>query len=61
MGPLLLKRSKVFCNALRFLFNQSPFVAAYPERHQVSRIRERLPKLVETDLLECTCFNALLS
>jgi hypothetical protein len=41
-----------FCNTLRLLFNQAPAEAAYPERQQVSRIRERLPKQVETYLHE---------
>jgi len=41
-----------FCNTLRFLFNQASLDAAYPERQHVCRIRERLPKQVETYLLE---------
>jgi hypothetical protein len=43
---------EVFCNTLRFLFNQAPFDVVDPERQQVSRIRERLPKQVKTYLLE---------
>ena len=41
-----------FCNTLRFLFNKAPAEAAYPEKQHVSMIRERLPKQVETYLLE---------
>jgi hypothetical protein len=41
-----------FCNTLRFLFNQAPVDAPYPEMQRVSRIRERLPKQVEAYLLE---------
>jgi hypothetical protein len=51
-GPTMPTTLEGFCNTLRFLFNQAPAEAAYPERHQVSRIRERLPKQVETYLLE---------
>jgi hypothetical protein len=40
------------CNTLRFLFNQAHVDAPYPERQQVSRIRERLSKQVEAYLLE---------
>ena len=49
---------EVFCNTLRFLFNQAPLDAAYPERQQVSRIRERLPKQVETYLLKWEVSNS---
>jgi hypothetical protein len=51
-GPFTPTTLEGFCNTLRFLFNQAPAEGAYPERQQVSRIRERLPKQVETDLLE---------
>ncbi len=37
---------------------QAPFEDAYPERQQVSRIRERLPKLGQTYLLEWEVKNA---
>jgi hypothetical protein len=43
-GPTTPTTLEGFCNTLRFLFNQAPYDAAYPERQQVSRIRERLPK-----------------
>ncbi len=43
---------EIFCNTLRFLFNQAPKKAAYQERQQVCRIRERLSKQVELYLLE---------
>ena len=49
---------EVFRNTLRFLFNQAPLDAAYPERRQVSRIREHLPKQVETYLLEWEVNNS---
>ena len=45
-GPTTPTTAEGFCNALRFLFNQAPLDEAYPERQQVSRIRERLPALV---------------
>ena len=45
-GPTTPTTLEDFCNTLRFLFNQAPFDVAYPERQQVSRIRERLPKQV---------------
>ena len=48
---------EVFCNTLRFFFNQAPVDAPYPERQQVSRIRERLPEQVETYLLELEVNN----
>jgi hypothetical protein len=57
-GPTTPTTLEGFCNTLRFLFNQAPFDAAYPERHQVSRIRERLPKQVETYLLEWEVNNS---
>ena len=41
-----------------FIFNQAPPDAAYPERQQVSRIRERLPMQVETYLLEWEVNNS---
>jgi len=57
-GPTTPTTLEFFCNNLRFLFNQAPAEAAYPERQQVSRIRERLPKQVETYLLEWDLNNA---
>jgi hypothetical protein len=51
-GPTTPTSLEGFCNTLRFLFNQAPVDALYPERQQVSRIRERLPKQVEAYLLE---------
>jgi hypothetical protein len=51
-GPTTPTSLEGFCNTLRFLFNQAPVDAPYPERQQVSRIRERLPKQVEAYLLE---------
>ncbi len=47
-GPTTPTTLENFCNMLQFLFNQAPAEAAYPERQQFSRIRERLPKQVET-------------
>jgi hypothetical protein len=38
-GPTTPTTLEGFCNTLRFLFNQAPPDAAYPERQQVSRIR----------------------
>jgi hypothetical protein len=46
-GPTTPTTLEGFCNTLRFLFNQAPYEAAYPERQHVSRIRESLPKQVE--------------
>jgi hypothetical protein len=57
-GHTTLTTLEGFCNTLRFLFNQAPNEVVYPERQQVSRIRERLPKLVETYLLEWEMNNA---
>ena len=57
-GPTTPTTLEGFCNTLRFLFNQAPAEASYPERQQVSRIRERLPKQVETYLLEWEVNNA---
>jgi hypothetical protein len=57
-GPTTPTTLEGFCNTLRFLFNQAPPDAAYPERQQVSRIRERLPKQVETYLLEWEVNNS---
>ena len=51
-GPTTPTTLEGFCNTIRFLCNQAPLDASYPERQQVSRIRERLPKQVETHLLE---------
>jgi hypothetical protein len=51
-GPTTPTTLEGFCNTLRFLFNQAPEDAPYPERQLVSRIRERLPKQVEAYLLE---------
>jgi hypothetical protein len=51
-GPTNPTTLEGFCNTLRFLFNQAPLDAAYPWRQQVSKIRERLSKQVETYLLE---------
>ena len=51
-GPTTPTSLEGFCNTLRFLFNQAPVDAPYPERQQVSRLRERLPKQVEAYLLE---------
>ena len=51
-GPTIPTTLEGFCNTLRFLFNQAPLDALYPERQQISRIRERLPKQVETYLKE---------
>ena len=50
-GPTTPTTLEDFCNTLRFLFNQAPVDAPYPERQQASRIRERLPKQVEAYLL----------
>jgi hypothetical protein len=47
-----------FVNTLRFLFNQAPTEASYSERQQISMIRERLPKQVESYLLEWEVNNA---
>jgi hypothetical protein len=57
-GPTTPTTLEGFCNTLRFLFNQAPLDAAYPERQQVSRIRERLPKQVETYLVEWEVNNS---
>jgi hypothetical protein len=57
-GPTTPKTLEGLCNALRFLFIQAPFEAAYQERQHVSRIRERLHKLVEMYLLEWEVNNA---
>jgi hypothetical protein len=57
-GPTTPTNLEGFCNTLRFLVNQAPAKAAYPERQQVSRIHERLPKKVETYLLEWEVNNA---
>ena len=57
-GPTTPTTLEGFCNTLRFLFNQAPLDAPYPERQQVSRIRERLPKQVETYLLEWEVNNS---
>ena len=57
-GPTTPTTLEGFCNTLRFLFNQAPAEASYPERQQVSRIRECLPKQVETYLLEWEVNNA---
>ncbi len=51
-GPTTPTTLEGFSNTLRFLFNQAPLDAPYPERQQISRIRERLPRQVETYLLE---------
>ncbi len=51
-GPTTPTTLEGFCNTLRFLFNQAPSDSPYSERHQVSRIRERLPKQVESYLVE---------
>jgi hypothetical protein len=59
-GPTTPTTLEGFCNTLRFLFNQAPLEAQYPERQQVSRIRERLPKQVETYLLEWEVNNSQL-
>jgi hypothetical protein len=57
-GPTTPTTLEGFSNTLRFLFSQAPAEAAYPERQKVSRIRERLPKQVETHLLELELNNA---
>jgi hypothetical protein len=57
-GPTTPTTLEGFCNTLKFLFNQAPSDAAYPERQQVSRIRERFPKQVETYLLEWEVNNS---
>ena len=57
-GPTTPTTLEGFCNTLRFLFNQAPLDASYLERHHVSRIRERLPKLVETYLREWELNNS---
>jgi hypothetical protein len=57
-GPTTPTTLEGFANTLRFLFNQAPMEAAYPERQQVPRIRERLPKQVESYLLEWEVNNA---
>ena len=57
-GPTAPTTLEGFCNTLRFLFNQAPLDALYPERQHVSRIRERLPKQVETYLLEWEVKNS---
>jgi hypothetical protein len=57
-GPTTPTILEGFCNTLRFLFNQAPLDAAYPERQQVSRIRERLPKQVEIYLYEWEVNNS---
>ena len=52
-GPTTPTTFEGFCITLRYLFNQAPAEATYYlERQHVSRIRERLPKQVETYLLE---------
>jgi hypothetical protein len=56
-GPTTPTTLEGFCNTLRFLFNQAPEDALYPERQQVARIRERLPKQVEVYLLEWEVSN----
>ena len=58
-GPTTPTTLEGFCNTLRFLFNQAPLDALYPERQQVSRVRERLPKQVETYLLEWEVNNRM--
>jgi hypothetical protein len=57
-GPTTPTTLEGFCNTLRFRFNQAPLDAACPERQHVSRIRERLPKQVETYLLEWEVKNS---
>jgi len=47
-----------FCNTLRFLFNQASLDAAYLERQHVSRIRERLPKQVEWEVINSQVINS---
>jgi hypothetical protein len=51
-GPTTHTNLESFCNTFKFHFNQAPLDVTYPERQQVSMIRERLPKQVETYLLE---------
>jgi hypothetical protein len=51
-GPTAPTTLESFCNTLRFLFNQTPVNAPYPEYQKFSRIRERLSKQVEAYLLE---------
>ena len=51
-GPTTPTTLEGCCNTLRFFFYQAPLEASYRERQQVSRIRERLTKLVETYFTE---------
>jgi hypothetical protein len=57
-GPTTPTTLEGFANTLRFLFNQAHTEASYPERQQIPRIRERLPKQVESYLLEWEVNNA---
>ncbi len=57
-GPTTPTTLEGFCNTLKFLFNQAPLDASYPERQHISRIRERIPKQVETYLLEWEVNNS---
>jgi hypothetical protein len=57
-GPTTPTTLEEFANTLRFLFNQAPMEASYPERQHIPMIRERLPKQVESYLLEWEVNNA---
>jgi hypothetical protein len=50
-GPTMPTTLEEFANTLRFLFNQAPMEASYPERQHIPRIRDHLPKQVESYLL----------